>query len=150
MWSEIIEGSPQEGEFAWQAAQGWIQLRILGSLAGSRLLGNVLPCALCVLREVTAPPEETARHLLWEREQTREAAEQVFRKDYRTPPWTVFEAEVLGGKLPAPELARAIKFIGHLARRVWRARPAASRVEQDMSFQQWLHASGIIPMILAK
>ena len=46
LWSEVVESTPDKGEFAWAAFQAWVQLRVTGCLAGGRVVGQVLPCAL--------------------------------------------------------------------------------------------------------
>jgi hypothetical protein len=150
LWSEVVESTPDKGEFAWAAFQAWVQLRVTGCLAGGRVVGQVLPCALCRARGAEGGHLETGRHLLTECEATRpQLAEAAIRIGF-TQARESMEWAILGGDLPAPALAEAIKLIGRIAARVRRARPAAQKLQEDQAFQEWLMATGVLPIVMGK
>jgi hypothetical protein len=60
------------------------------------------------------------------------------------------EWAILGGDLPAPALAEAIKLVGRIAARVRRARPAAQKLQEDQALQEWLMATGVLPIVMGK
>jgi hypothetical protein len=134
-----LAGEVRAANQGWRAVIPWVQLRVLNGFNPSRFNGEPLPCALCSVHGVQAPPFETARHLLWD-------CQWGARPEAAS--WAQVERQWLGGvDVSDEQLLASIQAIGHLAERVWRTRPVAERVQEDAAFQSWLMATGVMPLV---